>query len=76
PIMAIYQARIMKYMQARGIVKTEGRKVSAFLRDGETDEPESLGAIGMASREKIENLMFVINCNLQRHDGQVRGNAQ
>ena len=75
PIMAIYQARFMKYMQDRGMVKTEGRKVWAFLGDGETDEPESLGAIGMAGREKLDNLIFVINCNLQRLDGPVRGNG-
>jgi pyruvate dehydrogenase E1 component len=76
PIMAIYQARFMKYLQARGIVKTEGRKVWAFLGDGETDEPESLGAIGMAGRERLDNLVFVINCNLQRLDGPVRGNGK
>jgi pyruvate dehydrogenase E1 component len=76
PIMAIYQARFMKYMEARGIVKTAGRKVWAFLGDGETDEPESLGAIGMAGREKLDNLVFVINCNLQRLDGPVRGNGK
>ncbi len=76
PIMAIYQARFMKYLQARGIAKTEGRKVWAFLGDGETDEPESLGAIGMAGRERLDNLVFVINCNLQRLDGPVRGNGK
>ncbi|KVU77547.1 pyruvate dehydrogenase (acetyl-transferring), homodimeric type [Burkholderia ubonensis] len=76
PIMAIYQARFMKYIEARGIAKTQGRKVWAFLGDGETDEPESLGAIGMASREKLDNLVFVINCNLQRLDGPVRGNGK
>ena len=65
----------MKYLEARGITKTEGRKVWAFLGDGETDEPESLGAIGMASRE-LDNLVFVINCNLQRLDGPVRGNGK
>ena len=75
PIMAIYQARFMKYIQDRGLLKTEGRKVWAFLGDGETDEPESLGAIGMAGREKLGNLVFVINCNLQRLDGPVRGNG-
>ena len=75
PIMAIYQARFMKYLQDRGLVQTEGRKVWAFLGDGETDEPESLGAIGMAGREKLDNLIFVINCNLQRLDGPVRGNG-
>ncbi len=76
PIMAIYQARFMKYMHARGIAKTTGRKVWAFLGDGETDEPESLGAIGMAGRERLDNLVFVINCNLQRLDGPVRGNGK
>lgn len=75
PIMAIYQARFMKYMQDRHLAKTDGRKVWAFLGDGETDEPESLGAIGMAGREKLDNLIFVINCNLQRLDGPVRGNS-
>jgi pyruvate dehydrogenase E1 component len=75
PIMAIYQARFMKYLQDRGLAKTDGRKVWAFLGDGETDEPESLGAIGMAGREKLDNLVFVINCNLQRLDGPVRGNG-
>ena len=76
PIMAIYQARFLRYLQDRGLAKTEGRKVWCFLGDGETDEPESLGAISMASREKLENLVFVINCNLQRLDGPVRGNGK
>ena len=76
PLMAIYQARFMRYLQHRGIVNTEGRKVWAFLGDGETDEPESLGAISMAGREKLDNLIFVINCNLQRLDGPVRGNGK
>ena len=76
PIMAIYQARFMKYLHSRGLIDTEGRKVWAFLGDGETDEPESLGAIGMAGREKLNNLVFVINCNLQRLDGPVRGNGK
>ncbi len=76
PIMAIYQARFMKYLQARGVAKTAGRKVWAFLGDGEMDEPESLGAIGMAGRERLENLIFVVNCNLQRLDGPVRGNSK
>ncbi len=76
PIMAIYQARFMKYLTNRGIADTEGRKVWAFLGDGETDEPESLGAIGMAARENLDNLIFVINCNLQRLDGPVRGNGK
>ncbi|MFH1604015.1 MAG: pyruvate dehydrogenase (acetyl-transferring), homodimeric type, partial [Pseudomonadota bacterium] len=69
PIQAIYQARYLKYLQARGLANTENRKVWAFLGDGETDEPESLGAISMAAREKLDNLVFVINCNLQRLDG-------
>ncbi|MBU6492123.1 MAG: pyruvate dehydrogenase (acetyl-transferring), homodimeric type [Burkholderiales bacterium] len=76
PIMAIYQARFMKYMESRGVLKTDGRKVWAFLGDGETDEPESLGAIGMAGREQLDNLIFVVNCNLQRLDGPVRGNGK
>ncbi|MGC7403625.1 pyruvate dehydrogenase (acetyl-transferring), homodimeric type [Pandoraea pneumonica] len=76
PIMAIYQARFMKYLESRNVVQTEGRKVWAFLGDGETDEPESLGAIGMAGREHLDNLVFVINCNLQRLDGPVRGNGK
>ncbi|MBX7057700.1 MAG: pyruvate dehydrogenase (acetyl-transferring), homodimeric type [Leptospirales bacterium] len=73
PIMAIYQARYNRYLEDRGIVKRTG-KVWAFLGDGETDEPETLGAITLASREKLDNLVFVINCNLQRLDGPVRGN--
>jgi pyruvate dehydrogenase E1 component len=76
PIMAIYQARFMKYMQARGLAKTDQRKVWAFLGDGEMDEPESRGAIHLASREKLNNLIFVVNCNLQRLDGPVRGNGK
>jgi pyruvate dehydrogenase E1 component len=76
PIMAIYHARFMKYLQDRGLVNTEGRKVWCFLGDGEVDEPESLGAIGVASREKLDNLIFVVNCNLQRLDGPVRGNGK
>ena len=76
PIQAIYQARYLKYLHARGLADTANRKVWAFLGDGETDEPESLGAIGMASREKLDNLIFVINCNLQRLDGPVRGNGK
>jgi len=76
PIMAIYQARFMKYLQDRGIANTEGRKVWCFLGDGETDEPESLGAIGTAVRERLDNLIFVVNCNLQRLDGPVRGNGK
>ncbi len=76
PLMAIYQARFMRYLQHRNLAQTEGRKVWAFLGDGETDEPESLGAISMAGREKLDNLIFVINCNLQRLDGPVRGNGK
>ena len=79
PIQAIYQARFMKYMASRGLIDAERaakRKVWAFLGDGETDEVESLGAIGMAAREKLDNLIFVINCNLQRLDGPVRGNGK
>ncbi len=76
PIMAIYQARFLRYLQDRGMAQTEGRKVWCFLGDGETDEPESLGAISMASREKLDNLVFVVNCNLQRLDGPVRGNGK
>ncbi len=76
PIMAIYQARFMRYMEGRGLADNSDRKVWAFLGDGETDEPESLGAIGMAGREKLDNLIFVINCNLQRLDGPVRGNGK
>ena len=68
PMLAIYQARYMKYLINRGLIKDEGRKVWAFLGDGEMDEPESLGAIGLAAREKLDNLIFVINCNLQRLD--------
>ncbi|AHF01323.1 pyruvate dehydrogenase [Thiomicrospira aerophila AL3] len=76
PLMAIYQARFMKYMEKRGLVKTEGRKVWAFLGDGEMDEPESRGAIQLAQREHLDNLIFVVNCNLQRLDGPVRGNGK
>jgi pyruvate dehydrogenase E1 component len=76
PLMAIYQARFLKYLHARGIANTENRKVWAFLGDGEMDEVESLGAIGVATREKLDNLVFVVNCNLQRLDGPVRGNGK
>lgn len=76
PIMAIYQARFMKYLQDRGLAKTDNRKVWAFCGDGEMDEPESLGAISLGGREKLDNLIFVINCNLQRLDGPVRGNGK
>ncbi|MER0202320.1 MAG: pyruvate dehydrogenase (acetyl-transferring), homodimeric type [Nitrosomonas sp.] len=76
PLMAIYQARFMKYLGSRGLVNTDGRKIWAFMGDGEMDEPESLGAISLASREKLDNLIFVVNCNLQRLDGPVRGNGK
>ncbi len=76
PIMSIYQARFNKYLINRGLLKDEGRKIWCFLGDGETDEPESLGAIGLAAREKLDNLIFVVNCNLQRLDGPVRGNGK
>jgi pyruvate dehydrogenase E1 component len=76
PIMAIYQARFLKYLHYRGLADTANRKVWAFLGDGETDEPESLGAISLATREKLDNLIFVVNCNLQRLDGPVRGNGK
>ncbi len=75
PIMAIYQARFSRYLEDRGLKKPSDAKVWAFLGDGETDEPESLGAISLAAREKLDNLIFVINCNLQRLDGPVRGNG-
>ncbi|RMF62181.1 MAG: pyruvate dehydrogenase (acetyl-transferring), homodimeric type [Calditrichaeota bacterium] len=76
PITAIYQARFNRYLQDRGIKETEGRHVWAFLGDGETDEPETLGAITLAAREQLDNLIFVVNCNLQRLDGPVRGNGK
>ena len=76
PICSIYQARFMRYLEDRGLKKRTDSKVWAFLGDGETDEPETLGAITLASREKLDNLIFVINCNLQRLDGPVRGNGQ
>ena len=75
PINAIYQARFMRYLENRGIIPVTERKIWAFLGDGETDEPESLGAITLASRERLDNLIFVVNCNLQRLDGPVRGNG-
>jgi len=75
PIGAIYQARFMRYLENRGIIPATGRKVWAFLGDGECDEPESLGALTLGAREKLDNLIFVVNCNLQRLDGPVRGNA-
>ena len=76
PLMAIYQARFLKYLHARGIADTSKRKVWVFCGDGEMDEPESLGAIGLAARENLDNLIFVVNCNLQRLDGPVRGNGK
>jgi pyruvate dehydrogenase E1 component len=76
PIMAIYQARFNRYLEDRGLKKPSDQKVIGFLGDGETDEPETLGAITLGSREKLDNLIFVINCNLQRLDGPVRGNGQ
>ncbi|QRX81227.1 pyruvate dehydrogenase (acetyl-transferring), homodimeric type [Glaciimonas sp. PAMC28666] len=76
PLMAIYQARFLKYLHARSIADTANRKVWAFCGDGEMDEPESMGAIGMAGREKLDNLVIVVNCNLQRLDGPVRGNGK
>ena len=76
PIMGIYKARFLKYLHNRGLIDTTNRKVWVFIGDGETDEPETLGAIGLAAREKLDNLIFVINCNLQRLDGPVRGNGK
>jgi pyruvate dehydrogenase E1 component len=76
PIMAIYQARFNRYLEDRGLIEPSAAKVWAFLGDGETDEPEALGAITLAAREKLDNLIFVINCNLQRLDGPVRGNGK
>ena len=76
PIMSIYQARFNEYLHDRGIKDTSNQRVWAFLGDGECDEPESLGAITLAGREKLDNLKFVINCNLQRLDGPVRGNGK
>ena len=76
PLMAIYQARFLKYLESRGLAKTKGRKVWVFCGDGEMDEPESQGAIALAAREGLDNLIFVINCNLQRLDGPVRGNGK
>ncbi|MYD79152.1 MAG: pyruvate dehydrogenase (acetyl-transferring), homodimeric type [Gammaproteobacteria bacterium] len=76
PIQAIYQAHVMKYLDARGLVEMGDRKVWAFLGDGECDEPESLGVLSLAGRERLDNLIFVVNCNLQRLDGPVRGNGK
>ena len=76
PMMAIYQARFQRYMENRGMVPVSDRKVWAFLGDGEMDEPESMGALTLPVREKLDNLVFVVNCNLQRLDGPVRGNGK
>ena len=76
PIMGIYQARFQRYLEDRGLLPPSNAKVWVFLGDGETDEPESLGAITLAAREQLDNLIFVVNCNLQRLDGPVRGNGQ
>src|SRR5437763_11582445 len=76
PITSIYQARFMKYLHAQGIAQTEGRKVWAFIGDGEVDEPETMGSIGLAGREHLDNLIWVVNANLQRLDGPVRGNGK
>ncbi|MFT6904666.1 MAG: pyruvate dehydrogenase E1 component [Oleiphilaceae bacterium] len=76
PLQAIYQAHFLRYLENRELIKSEGRKVWAFLGDGEMDEPESLGALSIAAREKLDNLIFVVNCNLQRLDGPVRGNGK
>ncbi len=76
PLQAIYQARFLKYLENRNLVPSEDRKVWAFLGDGEMDEPESVGALSIAAREKLDNLIFVVNCNLQRLDGPVRGNGK
>jgi len=76
PLMGIYQARFMRYLHDRGLVDTAGRKVWVFVGDGEMDEPESLGAVSLAARERLDNLIFVVNCNLQRLDGPVRGNGK
>ncbi len=76
PIQAIYQAHVMKYLNSRELLNTQGRKVWCFVGDGECDEPESLGSIALAGREKLDNLVFVVNCNLQRLDGPVRGNGK
>lgn len=76
PISAIYQARFLKYLEGRGLKDTSSQRVYAFLGDGEMDEPESRGAISFAAREKLDNLCFLINCNLQRLDGPVMGNGR
>jgi pyruvate dehydrogenase E1 component len=76
PLNAIYQARFMRYLENRGLIQKSPRKIWAFVGDGETDEPESMGSISLGSREKLDNLIFVVNCNLQRLDGPVRGNGK
>src|SRR3989338_7492447 len=76
PLSAIYQARFNRYLADRGIKDTSGSRVWAFLGDGETDEPEALGSLSIAARERLDNLVFVVNCNLQRLDGPVRGNGK
>src|SRR3990167_2908893 len=76
PLQAIYQARFLKYLEHRSLIKATARKVWAFVGDGEMDEPESVGALSIAAREKLNNLIFVVNCNLQRLDGPVRGNGK
>ena len=76
PLIAIYQARFLKYLHGRGLADTSKRKIWVFCGDGEMDEPETLGAIAMAGREKLDNLIFVINCNLQRLDGPVAATAR
>ncbi len=76
PLNAIYQARFMRYLENRNLIQKTPRKIWAFVGDGETDEVDTLGALGVASREKLDNLIFVVNCNLQRLDGPVRGNKR
>ena len=76
PLNAIYQARFMRYLENRGLIAKTPRKIWAFVGDGETDEPETLGSLSLGSREKLDNLIFVVNCNLQRLDGPVRGNGK
>ena len=76
PLNAIYQARFMRYLENRSLIQKTDRKIWAFVGDGETDEVDTLGALGVASREKLDNLIFVVNCNLQRLDGPVRGNKR
>ena len=76
PLNAIYQARFMRYLENRGLIEKTDRKIWAFVGDGETDEVDTLGAISLGTREKLDNLIFVVNCNLQRLDGPVRGNKR